>query len=107
MQPRDFLSRARVELAKRGVFGLRAAGLLEDWNDHLETEIENLVASGEQHDKAVVQACKDISPPLVYAPTAGPSPTAKCSCRNRHPMFDCKPRPAQSGNLTTLTQITG
>ena len=41
MQQRKFLARARKALIKHGIIGSRAKALLEEWNDHLQSEVEN------------------------------------------------------------------
>ena len=47
MQQREFLTRAQKALIKHGIIGSRAKALLEEWNDHLQSEVEKLVAGGQ------------------------------------------------------------
>jgi hypothetical protein len=84
MQPREFMSRAQGRLAKRGVLGSRAGGLLEEWNDHLETEIEKLMASGERREIAGSQACEALGEPAALADRAARQ-LNRATWQGRHP----------------------
>ena len=57
MQQREFLTRARKALIKHGIIGSRAKALLEEWNDHLQSEVEKLVAGGQDRESSYHNAC--------------------------------------------------
>jgi hypothetical protein len=63
MQQRKFLRRVRKALTKHGIIGSRAKALLEEWNDHLESEVEKLVAGGQDRDSSYKDACKALGEP--------------------------------------------
>lgn len=84
MQPSDFLSEAKRALSLRGVLGTRATDLLEEWRDHLETEIEQLVAGGEEPEEAARIACKTLGEPTPLAGLASKQLT-QGSWQGRHP----------------------
>ena len=52
MQQREFLERARKALIKNGIIGSRAKALLEEWNDHLQSEVEKLIAGGQDRESS-------------------------------------------------------
>ena len=60
MQQREFLERARKALIKHGIIGSRAKALLEEWDDHLQCEVEKLVAGGQDPESSYQDACKDL-----------------------------------------------
>ena len=63
MQQREFLTRARKALIKHGIIGSRAKALLEEWNDHLQSEVEKLVAGGKDRESSYQDACKALGEP--------------------------------------------
>ena len=56
MQQREFLARAQKALIKHGIIGSRAKALLEEWNDHLQSEVEKLVAGGQDRESSYQDA---------------------------------------------------
>ena len=84
MQPLEFLSRVRRKLALRGVIGSRADALVEEWNDHLECEVGNLVSNGHPRDESYLQACKALGEPESLADGAAEQ-LARGSWQGRHP----------------------
>ena len=73
MQQREFLERARKALIKHGIIGLRAKALLEEWNDHLHSEVEKLVAGGQDRESSYHDACKALGEPELLVDSAANS----------------------------------
>ena len=99
MQQREFLERARKALIKHGIIGLRAKALLEEWNDHLESEVEKLVAGGQDRESSYKDACKALGEPESLVDSAAKQ-LAMESWQGRNPVLS-------SGILSVVVFILG
>ena len=99
MQQREFLTRARKALIKHGIIGSRAKALLEEWNDHLESEVEKLVAGGQDRESSYQAACKSLGEPESLVDSAAKQ-LAMESWQGRNPVLS-------SGILSLVVFILG
>ena len=99
MQQREFLARAQKSLIKHGIIGSRAKALLEEWNDHLESEVEKLVAGGQDRESSYQDACKAIGEPESLVDSAAKQ-LAMESWQGRNPVLS-------SGILSLVVFILG
>ena len=99
MQQRKFLARARKALIKHGIIGSRAKALLEEWNDHLESEVEKLVAGGQDRESSYQAACKSLGEPESLVDSAAKQ-LAMESWQGRNPVLS-------SGILSLVVFILG
>lgn len=86
MQQHEFLARVRKALTKHGIIGTRAKALLEEWNDHLESEVEKLVAEGQDHDSSYQDACIALGEPESLVDSAAKQ-VALESWQGRNPIL--------------------
>ena len=99
MQQREFLTRARKALIKHGIIGSRAKALLEEWNDHLESEVEKLVAGGQDRESSYQNACKALGEPESLVDSAAKQ-LAMESWQGRNPVLS-------SGILSVVVFLLG
>ena len=99
MQQREFLGRARKALIKHGIIGSRAKALLEEWNDHLQSEVEKLVAGGQDRESSYQDACKALGEPESLVDSAAKQ-LAMESWQGRNPVLS-------SGILSVVVFILG
>ena len=99
MQQREFLTRARKALIKHGIIGSRAKALLEEWNDHLQSEVEKLVAGGQDRESSYQDACKALGEPESLVDSAAKQ-LAMESWQGRNPVLS-------SGILSLVVFILG
>ncbi|MDG1324283.1 MAG: hypothetical protein P8P49_00850 [Opitutales bacterium] len=99
MQQRKFLARSRKALIKHGIIGSRAKALLEEWNDHLESEVEKLVAGGQDRESSYQAACKSLGEPESLVDSAAKQ-LAMESWQGRNPVLS-------SGILSLVVFILG
>ena len=99
MQQREFLARAQKSLIKHGIIGLRAKALLEEWNDHLESEVEKLVAGGQDRESSYQDACKALGEPESLVDSAAKQ-LAMESWQGRNPVLS-------SGILSMVVFLLG
>lgn len=99
MQQREFLARARKALIKHGIIGSRAKALLEEWNDHLESEVEKLVAGGQDRESSYQDACKALGEPESLVDSAAKQ-LAMESWQGRNPVLS-------SGILSVVVFLLG
>ena len=99
MQQRKFLARARKALIKHGIIGSREKALLEEWNDHLESEVEKLVAGGQDRESSYQAACKSLGEPESLVDSAAKQ-LAMESWQGRNPVLS-------SGILSLVVFILG
>jgi hypothetical protein len=99
MQQRKFLARARKALIKHGIIGSRAKALLEEWNDHLESEVEKLVAGGQDRESSYQDACKALGEPESLVDSAAKQ-LAMESWQGRNPVLS-------SGILSVVVFLLG
>lgn len=99
MQQREFLTRARKALIKHGIIGSRAKALLEEWNDHLQSEVEKLVAGGQDRESSYQAACKSLGEPESLVDSAAKQ-LAMESWQGRNPVLS-------SGILSLVVFILG
>tara|TARA_B110000003_G_scaffold222727_1_gene222943 strand:+ start:1402 stop:2064 length:663 start_codon:yes stop_codon:yes gene_type:complete len=99
MQQREFLERARKALIKHGIIGSRAKALLEEWNDHLESEVEKLVAGGQDRESSYQDACKALGEPESLVDSAAKQ-LAMESWQGRNPVLS-------SGILSVVVFLLG
>jgi len=99
MQQRKFLARARKALIKHGIIGSRAKALLEEWNDHLESEVEKLVAGGQDRESSYQDACKALGEPESLVDSAAKQ-LAMESWQGRNPVLS-------SGILSVVLFLLG
>ena len=99
MQQREFLARAQKSLIKHGIIGLRAKALLEEWNDHLQSEVEKLVAGGQDRESSYQDACKALGEPESLVDSAAKQ-LAMESWQGRNPVLS-------SGILSLVVFILG
>ncbi|MDC0548054.1 hypothetical protein OAO16_03750, partial [Opitutales bacterium] len=99
MQQHKFLARARKALIKHGIIGSRAKALLEEWNDHLESEVEKLVAGGQDRESSYQDACKALGEPESLVDSAAKQ-LAMESWQGRNPVLS-------SGILSVVVFILG
>ena len=99
MQQREFLARAQKALIKHGIIGSRAKALLEEWNDHLESEVEKLVAGGQDRESSYQDACKALGEPESLVDSAAKQ-LAMESWQGRNPVLS-------SGILSLVVFILG
>ena len=99
MQQREFLTRARKALIKHGIIGSRAKALLEEWNDHLQSEVEKLVAGGQDRESSYQDACKDLGKPESLVDSAAKQ-LAMESWQGRYPVLS-------SGILSIVVFLLG
>ena len=99
MQQREFLTRARKALIKHGIIGSRAKALLEEWNDHLESEVEKLVAGGQDRESSYQDACKALGEPESLVDSAAKQ-LAMESWQGRNPVLS-------SGILSVVVFLLG
>ena len=99
MQQRKFLARARKALIKHGIIGSRAKALLEEWNDHLESEVEKLVAGGQDRESSYQDACKALGEPESLVDSAAKQ-LAMESWQGRNPVLS-------SGILSLVVFLLG
>ena len=99
MQQREFLERARKALIKHGIIGSRAKALLEEWNDHLQSEVEKLVAGGQDRESSYQDACKALGEPESLVDSAAKQ-LAMESWQGRNPVLS-------SGILSVVVFLLG
>ena len=99
MQQRKFLARAQKALIKQGIIGSRAKALLEEWNDHLESEVEKLVAGGQDRESSYQDACKALGEPESLVDSAAKQ-LAMESWQGRNPVLS-------SGILSMVVFLLG
>ena len=99
MQQREFLTRARKALIKHGIIGSRAKALLEEWNDHLQSEVEKLVAGGQDRESSYQDACKALGEPESLVDSAAKQ-LAMESWQGRNPVLS-------SGILSIVVFLLG
>ena len=99
MQQREFLTRAQKALIKHGIIGSRAKALLEEWNDHLQSEVEKLVAGGQDRESSYQDACKALGEPESLVDSAAKQ-LAMESWQGRNPVLS-------SGILSLVVFILG
>ena len=99
MQQREFLTRARKALIKHGIIGSRAKALLEEWNDHLQSEVEKLVAGGQDRESSYQNACKALGEPESLVDSAAKQ-LAMESWQGRNPVLS-------SGILSMVVFLLG
>lgn len=99
MQQHKFLARARKALIKHGIIGSRAKALLEEWNDHLQSEVEKLVAGGQDRESSYQDACKALGEPESLVDSAAKQ-LAMESWQGRNPVLS-------SGILSVVVFILG
>jgi len=99
MQQHKFLARARKALIKHGIIGTRAKALLEEWNDHLESEVEKLVAGGQDRESSYQDACKALGEPESLVDSAAKQ-LAMESWQGRNPVLS-------SGILSVVVFLLG
>ena len=99
MQQHKFLARARKALIKHGIIGSRAKALLEEWNDHLESEVEKLVAGGQDRESSYQDACKALGEPESLVDSAAKQ-LAMESWQGRNPVLS-------SGILSVVVFLLG
>ena len=99
MQQREFLGRARKALIKHGIIGSRAKALLEEWNDHLQSEVEKLVAGGQDRESSYQDACKALGEPESLVNSAAKQLTME-SWQGRNPVLS-------SGILSVVVFLLG
>ena len=99
MQQRKFLARARKALIKHGIIGSRAKALLEEWNDHLQSEVEKLVAGGQDRESSYQAACKSLGEPESLVDSAAKQ-LAMESWQGRNPVLS-------SGILSLVVFLLG
>jgi len=99
MQQRKFLARAQKSLIKHGIIGSRAKALLEEWNDHLESEVEKLVAGGQDRESSYQDACKALGEPESLVDSAAKQ-LAMESWQGRNPVLS-------SGILSMVVFLLG
>ena len=99
MQQRKFLARARKALIKHGIIGSRAKALLEEWNDHLQSEVEKLVAGGQDRESSYQDACKALGEPESLVDSAAKQ-LAMESWQGRNPVLS-------SGILSVVVFLLG
>ena len=99
MQQREFLTRARKALIKHGIIGSRAKALLEEWNDHLQSEVEKLVAGGLDPESSYQDACKALGEPESLVDSAAKQ-LAMESWQGRNPVLS-------SGILSVVIFLLG
>ena len=99
MQQREFLERARKALIKHGIIGSRAKALLEEWNDHLQSEVEKLVAEGQDRESSYQDACKALGEPESLVDSAAKQ-LAMESWQGRNPVLS-------SGILSVVVFLIG
>ena len=99
MQQREFLTRARKALIKHGIIGSRAKALLEEWNDHLQSEVEKLVAGGKDRESSYQDACKALGEPESLVDSAAKQ-LAMESWQGRNPVLS-------SGILSVVVFLLG
>ena len=99
MQQREFLTRARKALIKHGIIGSRAKALLEEWNDHLQSEVEKLVAGGQDRESSYKDACKALGEPESLVDSAAKQ-LAMESWQGRNPVLS-------SGILSVVVFLLG
>ena len=99
MQQREFLGRARKALIKHGIIGSRAKALLEEWNDHLQSEVEKLVAGGKDRESSYQDACKALGEPESLVDSAAKQ-LAMESWQGRNPVLS-------SGILSMVVFLLG
>jgi hypothetical protein len=99
MQQRKFLARARKALIKHGIIGSRAKALLEEWNDHLQSEVEKLVAGGQDRESSYQAACKSLGEPESLVDSAAKQ-LAMESWQGRNPVLS-------SGILSVVVFLLG
>ena len=99
MQQPKFLARSRKALIKHGIIGSRAKALLEEWNDHLESEVEKLVAGGQDRESSYQAACKSLGEPESLVDSAAKQ-LAMESWQGRNPVLS-------SGILSLVVFILG
>ena len=99
MQQREFLTRTRKALIKHGIIGSRAKALLEEWNDHLQSEVEKLVAGGQDRESSYQAACKALGEPESLVDSAAKQ-LAMESWQGRNPVLS-------SGILSLVVFILG
>ena len=99
MQQRKFLARAQKSLIKHGIIGSRAKALLEEWNDHLESEVEKLVAGGQDRESSYQDACKALGEPESLVDSAAKQ-LAMESWQGRNPVLS-------SGILSLVVFLLG
>ena len=99
MQQREFLERARKALPKHGIIGSRAKALLEEWDDHLQSEVEKLVAVGQDRESSYQDACKALGEPESLVASAAKQ-LAMESWQGRNPVLS-------SGILSVVVFLLG
>ena len=99
MQQREFLTRAQKSLIKHGIIGSRAKALLEEWNDHLQSEVEKLVAGGQDRESSYQDACKALGEPESLVDSAAKQ-LAMESWQGRNPVLS-------SGILSVVVFLLG
>ena len=99
MQQHKFLARVRKALTKHGIIGTRAKALLEEWNDHLQSEVEKLVAGGQDRESSYQDACKALGEPESLVDSAAKQ-LAMESWQGRNPVLS-------SGILSLVVFILG
>ncbi|NCZ63155.1 MAG: hypothetical protein EBY62_04950, partial [Cellvibrionales bacterium] len=99
MQQRKFIARARKALIKQGIIGSRAKALLEEWNDHLQSEVEKLVAGGQDRESSYQDACKALGEPESLVDSAAKQ-LAMESWQGRNPVLS-------SGILSVVIFLLG
>ena len=99
MQQREFLTRVRKALIKHGIIGSRAKALLEEWNDHLQSEVEKLVAGGKDRESSYQDACKALGEPESLVDSAAKQ-LAMESWQGRNPVLS-------SGILSVVVFLLG
>lgn len=99
MQQREFLGRARKALIKHGIIGSRAKALLEEWNDHLQSEVEKCVAGGQDPESSYQDACKALGEPESLVASAAKQ-LAMESWEGRNPVLS-------SGILSVVIFLLG
>ena len=99
MQQPKFLARSRKALIKHGIIGSRAKALLEEWNDHLQSEVEKLVAGGQDRESSYQAACKSLGEPESLVDSAAKQ-LAMESWQGRNPVLS-------SGILSLVVFILG
>ena len=99
MQQREFLTRAQKALIKHGIIGSRAKALLEEWNDHLHSEVEKLVDGGQDRESSYQDACKALGEPESLVDSAAKQ-LAMESWQGRNPVLS-------SGILSVVVFLIG
>jgi len=79
--------------------GSRAKALLEEWNDHLQSEVEKLVAGGQDPESSYQDACKALGEPESLVDSAAKQ-LAMESWQGRNPVLS-------SGILSVVIFLLG